>query len=174
MSELCGGSVSGAFGNSHEQPGRALPTNQAGTQPYGGPAQGSAIEPYPQLAVPMRRPGQHRIVPAGGRFGAALLETLLILCTFGIGWLVWAAVTWSDGQTPAKKMLGHVVADADNGAPFTWGQMALREFCIKGLLGWLLNFLTCSLYLWFDGLMIFGADTRTLHDRMVNSIVRYV
>jgi hypothetical protein len=52
--------------------------------------------------------------------------------------------------------------------------MALREFCIKGLLGGLLNVVSFGIYFWVDAFMIFGDRQRTLHDRMANSIVRHV
>jgi hypothetical protein len=51
--------------------------------------------------------------------------------------------------------------------------MALREFCVKGLLGWVLNLVTLSVYFWVDAATCFGDRQRTLHDRMVNSVVRY-
>ena len=114
------------------------------------------------------------LVTPGGRLGAALLDGLLVLVTLWIGWFVWSMITWSDGQTPAKKLLGQVVADADTGRPFDWGQMALREFCVKGLLGWFLNLISGSIYFWVDSFMIFGERQRTLHDRISNSIVRHV
>lgn len=150
------------------QPASAVPqqTAGAGLQPYG------RVAPYPQpyAVAPVAR---YPLVSAGGRVGAALLDLLLMLVTLGIGWFIWAMITWSDGQTPAKKLLGHVVADANTGQPFDWGRMALREFCVKGLLGWVLNTVSFSVYFWVDSFMVFGDCQRTLHDRMANSIVRH-
>lgn len=141
----------------------------AAIQPYGAAAPASYAQPYPPAGVMGKE-----LVSAGGRLGAALLDGLLLLCTFGIGWFIWAIITWSDGQTPAKKLLGHVVADADSGQPLDWGRMAVREFCIKGLLGWVLNLVTFSVYFLVDSFMIFGERQRTLHDRMASSIVRHI
>ena len=56
--------------------------------------------------------------------------------------------------------------------PFDWGRMFVREFCVKGLLGWVLNVFTFSVYFIVDSCMVFGERQRTLHDRMANSIVR--
>ena len=88
--------------------------------------------------------------------------------------MIWTLITWADGQTPGKKLLGHVVVDAATGVPFDWGRMALRQFVIQGLLGGLLNGVTLGIYFWVDALMVFGERQRTLHDRMANSVVRYV
>jgi hypothetical protein len=137
-----------------------------------------AVQPYePRPAAPLYQQtaalAGPRLVTAGGRFGALLLDGLLMLVTLGIGWIVWSLFTWSDGQSPAKKLLGHVVADPITGAAFDWGRMALREFCIKGLLGWVLNLVSFGIYAWVDAFMCLSDRQRTLHDRMANSVVRY-
>nr|WP_221374019.1 RDD family protein [Actinoplanes polyasparticus] len=158
-------------------------------QQYGTPAQWApppqhaAVQPYsppeypahqPQPAALAYRPGTvPPLVSAGGRLGAVLLDVLLAVLTLWIGWFIWALITWSDGQTPAKKLLGHVVADPQTGLPFDWGRMALREFCVKGLLGSVLNICTFGIYFWVDSLMILGDGQRTLHDRMAGSVVRH-
>jgi uncharacterized RDD family membrane protein YckC len=157
------------------QPGYQ-PGYQPAYQPQYAPPVGGAVQPYVAPRPAPVRP--HVVAPplvsAGGRFGGLLLDALLMLVTLWIGWFVWSMFTWTTGQTPAKKILGHVVVDADTGAPFDWGRMALREFCVKGLLGWLLNAVTCSIYLWVDAFMCFGDRQRTAHDRFVNSVVRYL
>jgi hypothetical protein len=168
------------------QPSSAQPYS---AQPYSG--QPNSVQPYEAQLYPAQLypaqpyPAQHSpaqsypdrsgsLVSVGGRLGAFLLDGLLILVTLGIGYLIWALVTWSDGQTPAKKLLGHVVVDAETGATFDWGRMALRQFVIQGLLGGLLTSISCGIYFWVDALTVLGEGQRTLHDRMAHSVVRYL
>jgi uncharacterized RDD family membrane protein YckC len=161
----------------------------ASPYPYGPPVSavpqqttGAALQPYRPAAAPAPNAGpyagaqvaEYPLVSAAGRIGAALLDVLLMLVTLWIGWFIWAMITWSDGQTPAKKLLGHVVADANTGQPFHWGRMALREVCIKAVLGSVLNTVSFSIYFWVDSFMVLGDRQRTAHDRMANSIVRHI
>ncbi|GIE93540.1 RDD family protein [Paractinoplanes rishiriensis] len=145
------------------------------TQAYAfpSPPQRGAIQVH-QQQTPMPYAATPAPVSAGGRLGAVLLDALLMLVTLWIGWLIWSLFTWQNGQTPGKQMLGHVVADAQTGEPFDWARMALREFCIKGVLGWLLNVVSFGIYFWVDSLMVLGDRQQTLHDRMANSIVRHI
>jgi hypothetical protein len=155
-------------GETYSAPQAQWGAQYGAVQPYSG-------QPFPAPAYSPPAPvPTGRTVSAGGRFGAFLLDLLLCMVTLGIGYLVWALITWADGQTPAKRLLGHVVVDATTGVPFDWGRMALRQFVIQGLLGGLLSPLTLGIYFWVDSLMIFGEGQRTLHDRMANSVVRFV
>ena len=113
------------------------------------------------------------LVTPGGRLSALLLDLVLIVITLGVGWLVWSLIAWSNGRTPARQLLGHVVADATTGDPLGWGRMALRQLVVCGLLGAALGAVTAGIYLLVDASMVFSADHRTLHDRMAGSVVRY-
>jgi uncharacterized RDD family membrane protein YckC len=141
-------------------------------QPYDG---GGPVQPYGAPATPAYHPAQplHRLVPPGGRLGAVLLDAVLALVTLYIGWIIWALIVWSRGQTPGKQLLGHVVADANTGVPFTWGQMFMRDFVIRGLLFGVLNTVTFGIFAIVDACSVWGENNRTLHDRMAGSIVRY-
>jgi len=78
------------------------------------------------------------IQPQGGmqyasfqhRLGAYVLDAVLSALTFGIGWLIWSFITWSEGQTPGKKILKIRVRNFDTGAVATWGHMAVRELLV--------------------------------------------
>jgi uncharacterized RDD family membrane protein YckC len=69
-------------------------------------------------------------VSPSGRFGAYLLDGLLSAVTLGIGWLIWAAFTARNGQTPAKSLLGHTVIAADTHRPVGFARM----FWLRGVL----------------------------------------
>jgi uncharacterized RDD family membrane protein YckC len=61
------------------------------------------------------------------RLGAIVLDATLMIVTLGIGWLIWSLIVWSEGQTPAKKILKLRTINFTNGAPATWGHMGIRE-----------------------------------------------
>ena len=69
------------------------------------------------------------------RLGAAALDTVLMVFTFGIGWLVWALILWNEGQTPAKKILKLRTYSFESGTVATWGHMSVREFLIPLAVG---------------------------------------
>jgi hypothetical protein len=154
-----------------QSPGPYPPPWGTELQPYSSGA--PAVYQQPAMGY-QQYPAASNLVSPGGRFGAACLDFLLIMVTFGLGWLIWACVTWSNGQSPAKSLLGHVVADAQTGQAFDWGRMFLREFVIRGLLFGLVNTITLGVFGLVDAFMVFGTTRRTLHDQMAGSIVRLV
>jgi uncharacterized RDD family membrane protein YckC len=151
-----------------EQPYRPVPaqlpavyqSNNLVRPPYAAPmAQWPAAQPY-------------TLVTPGARLGASLLDLLLAVVTLGVGWWIWSFVTWSNGQSPAKQLLGHVVADPQTGQAFDWGKMCVRELLIRGLLFAVLGGVTAGIFSLVDCFMVFGTGHRTLHDQMAGSIVR--
>lgn len=89
--------------------------------------------PSPPFSVRATAPAQ--LATAGSRIGAALLDGLLMVVTLFIGWLIWSIVLWKQSTSPAKKMLGMVVVDANTGAPATIKQMVMREVVGKWVVG---------------------------------------
>jgi uncharacterized RDD family membrane protein YckC len=61
------------------------------------------------------------------RARAALLEIGLIVLTGGVGWLVWSVITYRDGQSPGKRLLGMRVVDLRTGLTASGGRMLIRE-----------------------------------------------
>ena len=64
------------------------------------------------------------------RLGSYVLEAILMTVTLYIGWLIWACMTASSGQTPAKKLLKLRVIDANTLKPVGFGKM----FWVRGVL----------------------------------------
>ena len=111
------------------------------------------------------------LATSGARLGSHLLEALLAIVTLGIGWLVWSFVIWGQGTTPGHKILKQYVVNDKTGKDFTWGQMFVREFLIKGLLVPLLSAFSFGIVYLVDSLMVTRDDRKTLHDRICGSIV---
>jgi uncharacterized RDD family membrane protein YckC len=72
-----------------------------------------------------------RLTSVGRLLGAAILDWLLSIITLGVGWLIWAAITAGEAQTPAKKLMKMQVVDSRTGAPMTWGSYVF----LRGLVG---------------------------------------
>ncbi|HEX4822057.1 MAG TPA: RDD family protein [Acidimicrobiales bacterium] len=82
----------------------------------------------PQTAAP------YTLSTKGKRFGAMLLEGVLVIVTLVIGWLVWSIILWKKGQTPAKSILKMRVINLDQNRAANVGEMAMREIVGKWLL----------------------------------------
>jgi hypothetical protein len=68
-----------------------------------------------------------------GRVAACYVVAIgLFLATLGVGYLIWAAVAWGQGQTPAQRLLGLRCWRRDSGRVADRGHMALRQ--VTGLL----------------------------------------
>ena len=107
----------------------------------------------------------------GVRLGSYLLEQLFTVITLGIGWLVWSFIVWGKGTTPGHEAVRLFVVSEKTGQIFTWGQMFVREFLVKGLLIPVLSVFTLGIIFLVDSLMVVRDDRKTLHDRICGSIV---
>jgi uncharacterized RDD family membrane protein YckC len=105
------------------------------------------------------------------RLGSYLLEAVFTVITLGIGWLIWSFIIWSKGTTPGHQIVNLYVVSEKTGQTFTWGQMFVREFLVKGLLIPLLSLVTFGILFLVDSLMVVRDDRKTLHDRICGSIV---
>jgi len=63
---------------------------------------------------------------------AYALAVLLFILTLGAGYLIWAVVTWGQGQTPAQRLLGLRCWRPDTGRVADRKHMAIRQ--VTGLL----------------------------------------
>ena len=63
------------------------------------------------------------------RATALLLTAALIVVTLVVGWLVWSAVEWRHGRTPALRLTGLRVVRASDKRRAGFWRMLLREIC---------------------------------------------
>lgn len=69
----------------------------------------------------------------GRRLAGYVIDSLIVVLTFGIGWLVWLLLAAPRGQSPGKQLLGMYIIRSDGtraGGAYTW----VRELIIKILL----------------------------------------
>jgi uncharacterized RDD family membrane protein YckC len=104
----------------------------------------------------------------GKRLGGALLGAVLFVITLGIGYIIWALIAWSKGQTPAKQILKMYVIDIETGLPATWGKMFIRGFVLDGVV----NSITGGLFWLVSAIWIFtNPERQRLTDKMIKTIV---
>lgn len=72
-----------------------------------------------------------RISSVGRLICASLLDSLIGVVTLGIGWLVWAAITAAEGQTPGKKLMRMRVVGKQDGQTVSWAKYVF----LRGLVG---------------------------------------
>lgn len=92
------------------------------------------------------------------------MEALLAVLTLGIGYLIWTVIVMSRGQTPGKQLLGMRVIRLD-GTTASWGLMFGRG-CCKFLVSCIPFGSVISFFI-----MLGDADNRSIHDKMVNTMV---
>jgi uncharacterized RDD family membrane protein YckC len=133
---------------------------------------------YPPESAPQAAPAVlpppgavARAVPTcsrGLRFGAYLLEILLVIVTLFIGWVIWSLIIWGEGKTPAKKVLGMTCVKLDTGQSAAWGTMFVREIVGK----WLLSAITAGISGLVSAIMIlFVDDRRGIWDHLAGTVV---
>jgi uncharacterized RDD family membrane protein YckC len=108
------------------------------------------------------------------RLGAIVLDAVLIVVTFGIGWLIWSLIVWSEGQTPAKKILKLRTINYTNGHHATWGHMGIREGLIPisvSIASSLTGGLAYIPWVIIEIVFYFTKGQRTLRDYWVKTVI---
>ncbi len=103
-------------------------------------------------------------------FGDSLLESVLILLTLIIGWLIWFGFTASSAQSPAKRLLNVYVIDVDTGKAVGAGRMWVRDVLLKiVVIGYIIPFGG-----FIDGLFVlFDRQRQSAHDKITSTVVVY-
>ena len=63
----------------------------------------------------------------GRRLEALVLTALLLIVTFGIGWLVWSVLEWRSGRTPSYRLLGLRVVRRSDEEPIGFARSLARS-----------------------------------------------
>jgi uncharacterized RDD family membrane protein YckC len=107
------------------------------------------------------------LAPVGRRVGAYFLSILLAIVTLGIGYLIWGAIVWAKGTSPALQVLGMKVLRERDNTVASWGIMALRNI-VGGFLQGILSIVTMLV----SFIMFLSDDKhRTIPDRIGGTIV---
>jgi uncharacterized RDD family membrane protein YckC len=110
-----------------------------------------------------------RVSSAGRRLGEYALESVLAFVTLGVGWLIWAAVVFANGQTPAKQLLKMRVVRLETRSRARWGWMFLREILAKGAVGVVAGVTVVGIVLYFW--LLWDKDNQELWDKIVGTVV---
>jgi uncharacterized RDD family membrane protein YckC len=105
----------------------------------------------------------------GRRIGAYFLSILLAIVTLGIGFLIWGAIVWGKGTSPAFQVLGMKVYRPEERKVATWGTMALRNIVggiVQGILSVITELVAFILFLT-------RPDRRTIADLIAGTVVVY-
>jgi uncharacterized RDD family membrane protein YckC len=148
--------------------GSPPPLEDPSAAPYGSPY-GTSPTGYGGggLAQTGFSPSGQPLSSRGRRFGGALLSFVLVIVTLGIGYLIWAILSWQKSTTPAKRIMKMTVVDANTGAPLEFGKMALRQVVFGAIVISVVPFLSL-----IDAIMIFFGDkNQRLVDRMAGTLV---
>jgi uncharacterized RDD family membrane protein YckC len=150
----------------------------AAVDPYATPAHGSApgsasAQPgqsapvYAQPAGGLQLPEGVQLASVGRRIGAWFLAIPLAIVTLGIGYIIWGAVVWGRGQTPALQVLGMRCWRPDSRSVPGFWRMALREIIgrfVEGILSFITLLISLILFLTRD-------DRQSIHDLVAGTVV---
>jgi uncharacterized RDD family membrane protein YckC len=167
----------------YPQPGYPQPGyQQPGYQQQGYPAPGGALQPYQQPGYQqMPQPALYldpvtgltipvgtEVASVGIRVGAFFLSALfwlLAALTLEIAYIIWGAITWSNGQTPTQSVLGLRCWKLQEQQTASWGVMLLR-----GLGQWVIDSIALGGLVSFV-MMLVNKDRRTLYDHLSGVVV---
>jgi len=150
----------------------------APADPYATPAPGSvpgsaSAQPgqwapvYAQPAAGLQLPEGVQLASVGRRIGAWFLAIPLAIVTLGIGYIIWGAIVWGRGQTPALQVLGmRCWRPESRSVPGFW-RMALREIIgrfVEGILSIITLLISFILFLTRD-------DRQCIHDLVAGTVV---
>jgi uncharacterized RDD family membrane protein YckC len=140
------------------------PYGASAVGPYGTPVPaGMYVDPHNGLVLP----NQVVLAPVGRRVGAFFLSIPLAIVTLGIGYLIWGAIVWGKGTSPALQVLGMRAWSPERSAPASWGRMALRNI-VGGFVQAILSLIT---YLISFILFLSGKEHQSIPDHIGGTVI---
>jgi uncharacterized RDD family membrane protein YckC len=136
---------------------------------YGQPDTSVLPGTYFDQASGLQLPDGTELASIGRRIGAYFLAIPLAIVTLGIGYVIWGAIIWARGQTPALQVLGMRCWRTDDNRAAGWWWMALREI-IGRLVEGILSIITLAVSFI---LMCTRPDRRSIHDLIAGTVVLY-
>lgn len=108
------------------------------------------------------------LAPVGRRIGAAFLAVPLAFVTLGIGYLIWGAIVWGKGTSPALQVLGMRAWKEDRRGGADWSDMAMRN-----IVDWLVRAVTCGIasVVSFVLFLVDEPRHRSLADRIGGTVI---
>ena len=109
------------------------------------------------------------------RLAEYLLDSLLFVVTFGVGWLIWMHFTAQTSQSPAKRLLNTYIVVQREADLASYERVWVRDVVVLWLLfGILLSSLSGGIVPLVDMLWIlFDPQKQTLHDKVVDTVIVY-
>lgn len=144
------------------------------TPPSAPPPAGPTSEEL-ESNLSIEEPDLSRMLASRGqRFGALLLDFLLVVVTLVIGWLIWSLIVYARGQSPAKQVLKMRVIRLESHRAADWGWMALRDLVLKAAVIFFLAgvFLLGIIWVIVNGIVLLNNDlNQTVWDKMLKTVV---
>jgi uncharacterized RDD family membrane protein YckC len=104
----------------------------------------------------------------GRRIGAFFLAIPLMIVTLFIGYIIWGAIVWSKGTSPALQVLGMKAYNPESGRPANWGRMALRN-----IVGGIVQGICTIVYIVSFAMFLTGKQRKTIADHIGGTVVIY-
>lgn len=146
-------------------------TNYPPAPPPGQEPMGPGVPPgmYYDQQTELTLPNGVELASHGRRIGAYFLAIPLAIVTLVLGYLIWGAIVWGKGTSPALQVLDMKVWRPQENRPATWGVMALRNIIggiVQGIL-WIIT-LIISLVIFLS-----GKQRKTIPDHIASTVVIY-
>lgn len=151
------------YGSYPPPPAGSYPPPPPGGYPPAPVGEGFYLEPTSGVVLP----NGVQLASQGRRIGAYFLAIPLAIVTLFIGYLIWGAIVWSKGTSPALQVLGMKVYRPEQRQTATWGTMALRNI-VGGLAQGILSIITGLISF---VLFLTRADRKSLPDLIASTVV---